>query len=48
MKKDHRERPTVNDILNLDILAVVAKKLGIFLGNRGPPKSIKQLVEEKR
>ena len=48
MKKDPRERPTIKDILSLDILQNEARKFGIFLGNRSQTKTIEEITEAKR
>ena len=48
MKKDPRERPTIKDILSLDILQNEARKFGIFLGNRTQTKTIEEITEAKK
>ena len=48
MNKDPRERPTIKDILSLDILQNEARKFGIFLGNRTQTKTIEEITEAKK
>ena len=48
MRSDWRERPSIQDILSLDIVQTSAKKFGILLEKNYTPKTLQQIIEERK